>query len=85
MAYDSDAHALYRLARERAGTMAEGIRVIRRHFGLDLAQAKEIALQADAIADSLDAHQAALAPVLVAALDEMETECDGRADPSGTD
>ena len=85
MVYDSDAHALYRLARERGGNMTEGIRVIRRHFGLGLAQAKEIALQVDGIADSLDAHQAALAPALFAALDEMEAERGGRAGPPGTD
>ncbi|MGO4262481.1 hypothetical protein [Lysobacter sp. TAB13] len=85
MVYDSDAHALYRLARERGDNMTEGIRVIRQHFGLGLAQAKEIALQADGIAGSLDAHQAALAPALLAAMNEMEAELGSQAAPSGTD
>ena len=54
--------------------MIEGIAHLRREFGLSLEEAKEVIMQADGVAGSLDEHLEKLTPVLDAALNELEQE-----------
>ena len=50
----------------------ECIRMLKDVFGVDLMRAKEIHLQADGIANSLDEYQAGLAPMIERALQELD-------------
>src|SRR5262249_30788458 len=59
----------------------EAIRAIREQFGLDLRQAKEVSLQAEGVASSLDEHQERLVPVIEQALRQLAAEAPD-ADPS---
>lgn len=51
-------HNPFRHVLAKTGDQIAAIRAIREQFGLDLAQAKEVMLQAEGIAKSLDEHQA---------------------------
>lgn len=54
--------------------LIRGLKMLREVFGLSLAQAKEVWLQADGLATSLLEYQEQLFPVLQGALDEAESE-----------
>lgn len=53
-----DPHALFREVIAATGDQIAAIRAIRERFGLDLRSAKEVMLQAEGTAASLDEHQA---------------------------
>ena len=57
-------HELYREVFGSTGDRIAAIRAIREHFGLDLRQAKEVMLQAEGTASSLDEHEGRLADAL---------------------
>jgi hypothetical protein len=57
-------HDLFRAVIAFTGDRIAAIRAIRERFGLDLRSAKEVMLQAEGTASSLDEHQARLAEEL---------------------
>ncbi|MBI1917761.1 MAG: hypothetical protein HYS12_23960 [Planctomycetes bacterium] len=65
-------HDLFRQVIAETGDRIAAIRTIRQRFGLDLRQAKEIMLQAEGIATSLDEHQGRLAEALERELREKD-------------
>jgi hypothetical protein len=67
-------HDLFRQTLAATGDRIVAIRAIRERFGLDLRQAKEVMLQAEGVAASLDEHEERLAIAL-----EKLMEADGRA------
>jgi len=70
MHQEETAHALYIQVKTETQYPIAAIRAIRTRYGLSLAAAKEIGLQADGIAPSLDAHQARLIPAIAQALED---------------
>jgi hypothetical protein len=56
------------------GDRIAAIRTIRGRFGLDPKQAKEVMLQAEGTASSLDEHQQRIADALEVALDTRESK-----------
>ncbi len=68
-------HDVYRQAvADGVRPFPDCIRMLRDVFGVDLYRAKEIHLQADGIANSLDEYQSSLVPVIEEAVREMEAE-----------
>jgi hypothetical protein len=63
-------HDLFRRVMAETGDRITAIRVIRERFDLDLAQAKEVMLQAEGTAASLNEHQERLAEILERAFEE---------------
>ncbi|QWF16760.1 hypothetical protein [Lysobacter capsici] len=70
MHQDETPHALYLRIEAETGDPIAALRAIRTRYELTLAAAKEIGLQADGLASSLDAHQESLAPALFQALEQ---------------
>jgi HTH-type transcriptional regulator/antitoxin MqsA len=67
-------HELFREVFGSTGDRIAALRAIRERFGLDLRQAKEVMLQAEGMATSLDEHQERLADALERAFeDRMDT------------
>ena len=71
-------HDLFRSTLAATGDRILAIRTIRERFGLDIRQAKEIMLQAEGWATSLEEHQASFVPVVeqLLALDRARKELD---------
>jgi hypothetical protein len=65
-----DPHVLFREVIAATGSQIAAIRAIRERFGLDLRSAKEVMLQAEGVAASLDDHQAKLVEGLEQIFDE---------------
>lgn len=70
----SSSHEIYRTGRADGLDSIASIRMLRTLFGFDLMRAKEVALQADGIVESLDAYQESLIPAIEAALQDMEKD-----------
>jgi ribosomal protein L7/L12 len=68
-AHDATPHEVYLQVLASRGDRIAAIRTIREQFGLNLAQAKEVMLQAEGIASSLDEHQERIAALLERAFD----------------
>lgn len=62
---------LFREVVGSTGDRIAALRAVRERFGLDLAQAKEVMLQAEGVANSLDEHQGRWAAELDRALTEQ--------------
>jgi ribosomal protein L7/L12 len=63
-------HSLFREVIAATGDRIAAIRAIRERFGLDLRSAKEVMLQAEGTASSLDEHQAKFVEAVERALDQ---------------
>ena len=74
-------HDVFRKTLAATGDRIAAIRTIRERFGLDLRQAKEVMLQAEGTADSLDEHEEQLAIcVELAVVEKMHAEQSAQAD-----
>jgi len=71
MQQEETPRTLYLRIKAETQDSVAAIRAIRTRYGLTLTAAKEIGLQAEGIASSLDAHQAQLVPALLPALEDQ--------------
>lgn len=59
-----EAHDLFRRTLSATGDRIAALKAVRMRFGLDLRQAKEVMLQAEATATSVDEHEELIADAL---------------------
>ena len=67
----TEAHDHFRQAFAATGDRIAALRAVRMHFGLNLRQAKEVMLQAEGSAATLDEHESRVAVALQQALAEQ--------------
>lgn len=67
----AEAHDLFRGTLSATGDRIAALKAVRMRFGLDLRQAKEVMLQAEATATSVDEHEKHIAEVLEQVITEQ--------------
>ncbi|RYG64740.1 hypothetical protein EON80_18675 [bacterium] len=75
-------HQVYRQGESVGLDFLQRLRMLRAVFGLGLAQAKEVMIQADGFEGTLSDYQETLLPVIVAEVQEWEEEFQPKNDES---